>query len=233
MLPSPSPRFLPLVIPAQRRGALDPRLRGDDEGKGCWALLDLAARRRGLRAEEVDRAAGAAPVEGAAGRTSPCCVVCEWLEGAVSDPARPHRDQTRMPGAARIPAGNLLCSAFRLGEAWAVIHGARHLPGRGLGATPRLQPAARTDRVGLWREPQARRAGGRLASPAPDPGWLLTYLVCFVNVRVFWLFEALLAHSCPLPQAGGGCMRRALRHSRSREWLGLGLAFTPPRSPPP
>lgn len=149
-------------------------------------MLDLGAWRRGQWATGLDRAAGAAPFEGAAGRTSLCCIGGEWPEGAVTDPARPHRDQTRMPGAARIPAGNLLRGTLGRGrsrsEAWAVIHGARHLPGRGLGTTPRLQPAARTDRVGLWREPRARRAGGRLASPAPDPGRRLTYLVCSVKV---------------------------------------------------
>ncbi len=144
-------------------------------------MLDLAARRCGLQAIGLDRAAGAAPFEGAAGRTSQGCFVCERREGAVADPARPERDQTRMPGAARIPAGNRLHRALGPGEAWAVIHWARHLPGRGLGTTPRLEPAARTDRVGPWREPRARRAGGRLASPAPDPGRRLTYLVCFVK----------------------------------------------------
>jgi len=75
------------------------------------SLLELTARRGGWWARQVDRAAGAAPFEGAAGRTSLVCIAGEWPEGAGSDPARPYRDQTRMPGAARVPAGNLLCGA--------------------------------------------------------------------------------------------------------------------------
>lgn len=92
-----------------------------------------------------------------------------------------------MPGAARMPAGNLLHGAESRTKRGQVIHGARHLPGEALGQRPAFNPQPAPTASAFGVDAAGQKSGGKAGRACSRSGEVFNLFGLFCQDWYIWL----------------------------------------------